>query len=253
VKGKSFALLGVVAQSSLRAADFIKLTTAALNIRKERRKKTRRVAPGKKRRRAERKMIDGKVLVLNRLWQAVNVCSMKRAISLLYQNHAYVVTNEDETLNTFNFENWKKLSSDSNNGEIIRTVSFTMKLPSIILLLFYDQLPMKEIKFSRKNIFERDKNRCQYCGRKFEAKELNIDHVIPKAAGGLTIWENVVCCCSACNHRKSNRRLEEIGMQLVKRPKRPRWHPLITMNYQRSQHPAWSNFLKITYEENERV
>ena len=195
-------------------------------------------------------MLNGKVLVLNRLWQAVNVCSTKRAISLLYQDHAHVVTNEGEMFNTFNFESWKELPTDGSDGEVVRAVSFTMKLPSIILLLFYDQLPMKEIKFSRKSIFERDKNKCQYCGKKFETKELNIDHVVPRAAGGLTVWENVVCCCSACNHRKSNRRLEEIGMQLVRKPKKPRWHPLITMYSQRPQHPAWSHFLRITYEEN---
>ncbi|MBT9133199.1 MAG: hypothetical protein DDT33_01735 [Firmicutes bacterium] len=192
-------------------------------------------------------MLNGRVLVLNRLWQAVNVCSMKRAISLLYQNNAHVVTNEDETFNTFNFESWKELPSDGSDGEVVRGVSFTMKLPTIILLLFYDQLPMKEIKFSRKNIFERDGNRCQYCGKRFESKELNIDHVIPKAAVGLTIWENVVCCCSACNHRKSNRRLEETGMQLARKPKKPRWHPLITISHQRPQHPSWNHFLKITY------
>lgn len=195
-------------------------------------------------------MLNGRVLVLNRLWQAVNVCSAKRAISLLYQDHAHVVINEDEMFNVFDFESWKEFCDDSSDGEVIRAVSFTMKLPSIILLLFYDQLPMKEIKFSRKSIFERDKNKCQYCGKKFEAKELNIDHIIPKAAGGLTIWENIVCCCSVCNHRKSNRSLEEIGMQLARKPKKPRWHPLITMNSQRVQHPSWNHFLSITYEEN---
>jgi len=192
-------------------------------------------------------VLNGRVLVLNRLWQAVNVCSMKRAISLLYQDRAHVVTNRGETLSTFNFESWKELPSDGSDGEVVRTVSFTMKLPAIILLLFYDQLPMKEIKFSRKNIFERDRNRCQYCGKRFDSKELNIDHVIPKAAGGLTIWENVVCCCSACNHRKSNRRLEETGMQLVRKPKKPRWHPLTTMSHQQEQHPSWNHFLRITY------
>jgi len=192
-------------------------------------------------------MLNGRVLVLNRLWQAVNVCSMKRAISLLYQDRACVVTNEGETLNTFNFESWKELSSNSSDGEVVRTVSFTMKLPVIILLLFYDRLSMKEIKFSRKNIFERDGNRCQYCGKRFESKELNIDHVIPKAAGGLTVWENVVCCCSACNHRKSNRKLEETEIQLVRKPKKPRWHPLITMSHRQPQHPSWNHFLRITY------
>lgn len=192
-------------------------------------------------------MLEGRVLVLNRLWQAINICNTKRAISLLYQNRARVVVAEGEIFNTFDFENWKKLSSDGSDGEVIKTVSFVMKVPSIILLLFYDQLPVKEIKFSRKNVFERDKNRCQYCGRRFETKKLNIDHVVPKAAGGLTVWENVVCCCSACNRRKSNRRLEEVGMHLVRKPEKPRWHPLITINSYQPQHPSWSHFLRITY------
>ncbi len=72
-------------------------------------------------------------------------------------------------------------------------------MPRIILLLMYDRLPKKEVKFTRHNIFERDKNTCQYCGDVFDRKDLNLDHVIPRDRGGPTTWENIVCSCIECN------------------------------------------------------
>ena len=122
------------------------------------------------------------VLVLNRLWQAVNVCTARRALTLLFQGHAQVVVNADDgSFNTFNFEQWQDLSETAPQEESVHTISFHIRVPRIILLLIYDRLPKKEVKFTRHNIFERDKNTCQYCGRVFDRKDLNLDHVIPLA------------------------------------------------------------------------
>ena len=194
-------------------------------------------------------MLDSSVLVLNRLWQAVNVCSVRRSLSLLYQGHAQVVLKDGETFNTFGFEDWKDFSMRTapEKDEVIRTVSFKVRVPRVILLLFYDRLPLNEVKFTRKNIFERDGSRCQYCGKKFDTKELNLDHVLPRARGGATTWDNVVCSCSSCNGRKGNRTLVEVGMRLIRRPRKPRWHPFITISFHRVKHESWNHFLDTAY------
>ena len=73
--------------------------------------------------------------------------------------------------------------------ESIHAISFRIRVPKIILLFLYDRMPKKEVKFTRHNIFERDKNTCQYCGKVFDRSELNLDHVVPRDRGGPTTWE----------------------------------------------------------------
>jgi len=111
-----------------------------------------------------------------------------------------------------------------------RHVSFKIRVPRVILLVMFDRLPKKEVKFTRHNIFERDRNTCQYCGRIFERKDLNLDHVIPRDRGGPTTWENIVCSCIRCNTQKANCTPAEAGMHLVRKPKRPKWRPFVQVN-----------------------
>ena len=102
------------------------------------------------------------VLVLNRLWQAVNVCTARRALTLLFQGQAQAVMNdEDGSFRTFNFSEWRNLSDSAPQEESIHAISFRIRVPRVILLLMYDRMPKKEVKFTRHNIFERDKNTCQ--------------------------------------------------------------------------------------------
>ena len=194
-------------------------------------------------------MVDGSVLVLNRLWQAVNICSVERGLSLLYLGHAQVILAEGGAFTTFGFEDWKDFSkrTATEEDEVVKTVSFKIKIPRIILLLFYDRLPRNEVKFTRKNIFERDGNRCQYCGKKFETKELNLDHVLPKSRGGLTAWKNIVCSCISCNARKGGRTLKEADMRLIKKPRKPCWHPFIIVSFPKVNHESWEHFLDMAY------
>ncbi len=194
-------------------------------------------------------MLESNVLVLNRLWQAVNVCTVKRGLSLLYQGYAQVVLKEGENFNTFGFEDWKDLSAraTTEEDEVVRAVSFQIKIPRILLLYFYDRLPLNEVKFTRRNIFERDGNRCQFCGKKFDTKELNLDHVLPKSRGGLTIWDNIVCSCFSCNARKGKRTLREVNMHLIKKPRKPRWHPFIAVSFHKVKHESWGHFLDMAY------
>ena len=188
------------------------------------------------------------VLVLNRLWQAVNVCSARRAITLLVEGRAQVVqSGHDGSFQTFDFGQWRDFSKQQPHPDCVHTISFRMRIPRVILLLLFDRLPKKEVKFTRHNIFERDRNTCQYCGESFERKDLNLDHVIPRDRGGPTTWENIVCSCVPCNTRKANQTPAEAGMRLVRKPKRPKWRPFVQINLGLHHHDSWKHFLDVAY------
>ena len=89
----------------------------------------------------------------------------------------------------------------------------------------------------------RDGNTCQYCGRELPRTELNLDHVVPRAQGGRTTWENVVCCCVDCNLSKGARTPEQAGLKLLKAPVRPRWTPTFRTNGGRVRYREWLPFL----------
>jgi 5-methylcytosine-specific restriction endonuclease McrA len=192
-------------------------------------------------------LISQQVLVLNRLWQAVNVCSAARALTLVYQGHAQVVESAKEGYLTHSFHEWREVSQAYNGHDVISTISFKIRVPKIILLLFFDRIPKKEVKFTRHNIFERDNCTCQYCGKKFDKRELNLDHVVPRDQGGQTTWENIVCSCIDCNSRKANRTPQMAGMKLLRKPRRPRWRPFLNVHFNRCGEDAWKHFLDLAY------
>ncbi len=190
------------------------------------------------------------VLVLNRLWQAVNVVGAKRAFSILSRGHAQVVHVSDEDYRVFSMLDWIDFSSTNPSidpSAVVHTVRHTIRVPRVILLSVFDKLPCKELKLTRNNVFERDRNRCQYCWKVFDRRSLNLDHVIPRHSGGKTTWENVVCSCVPCNTRKGNRLPHEAGMRLFRKPTRPRWRPVISQVINRPGHQHWKGFLDIAY------
>src|SRR6266536_3759570 len=192
--------------------------------------------------------LNSQVLVLNRLWQAVNICSARRAFALIYAGHAHVVSSDDaNNFMTHDFESWRDFSMTAPEHEMVTTISWKIRVPRVIVLLFFDHMPKKEVKFTRHNIFERDKNTCQYCGRVFERKDLNLDHVIPRDRGGPTTWENIVCSCIECNTLKANRTPQEAGMHMVRKPKRPKWRPFVQITFSLHQHDSWKHFIDLAY------
>jgi 5-methylcytosine-specific restriction endonuclease McrA len=188
-------------------------------------------------------MIDTNVLVLNRLFQAIQVTSVRKAFCLLYKGHVRAVA-PDYT--TYDWEDWVDIPPQSNEDSII-TPTLHIRIPRVVLLVDFDRLPRHEVRFTRKNIFYRDRNRCQYCGHKFQTRDLNLDHVVPLSRGGKSTWENVVCCCIKCNSRKGGLLPEEAGMHLIRSAVKPRWHPLVKISFTTGQYEAWKNFLDIAY------
>jgi len=188
------------------------------------------------------------VLVLNRFWQAVNIVGVRRALSLLVQGHAEVIHQEDGNYQVVDFDHW--MSEDESlpwdDEFCLHTVRRIIRLPKVIILKFFDRLPIKEVKFHRKNVFERDHHTCQYCGKKFGESKLNLDHVIPRHHGGRTSWENVVTSCIPCNSRKANRLPHEAGMRLIRKPARPRWRPFVSFAQDQIKHKSWDYFLNLS-------
>lgn len=182
--------------------------------------------------------LGGKSLVLNRSFLPVHVTTVRRAFSLLYRGVAKAV---DEHYQTFDFADWASVSTLER--EAIGVIRGSVRVPRVILLVAFDRVPRREVRFSRHNIFMRDGNACQYCGRRKTRSELNLDHVVPRSRGGLTTWENIVCACLDCNRLKGGRSPEEAGMRLRRRPGRPAWTPFIARSLAGTCYREWRPFL----------
>ena len=138
----------------------------------------------------------GHVLVLNASYEPLNITTWRRALVMMLKGKA------------------ESLESDSE-----RTVRPGTNLPTVIRLRQFVHVPFRQLPLTRRNIFHRDGNFCQYCGCCSE--QLSIDHVVPRSRGGADTWENVTTACLRCNVRKGNRTPQEAGMLLRQVPRRP--------------------------------
>jgi 5-methylcytosine-specific restriction endonuclease McrA len=181
-------------------------------------------------------------LVLNRNWQPVNVATVARALVLLWNEAARIVDVAD--YETFSWNDWSQLRPRDGDA-FVQAISVRLRVPEVIALTEYDRLPASAATFSRRNIFKRDRYVCQYCGGQPETGELTIDHIVPRAQGGVSSWTNCVLACVTCNKRKSDRTPREAGMQLRKQPIRPMWKPVYADHHVRLE--SWSKFVSEVY------
>lgn len=184
-------------------------------------------------------VLNTKVLVLNRSYLPIHVTSVRRAFALLYQGLAHAV---DAQYRTFDFTGWSELAA-AEHEETVGLVDRVIRVPRVILLLVYDRVPRRHVRFSRYNIYGRDRSVCQYCGHQFPRSELNLDHVVPRSQGGRSCWENVVCSCLACNRRKGGRTPEQAGMRLLRPVRRPQWTPFMIEMFSLRRYEDWKPFL----------
>ena len=199
--------------------------------------------------------LESSVLVLNKFFAAVHIVNAKRAFTMLCKESAEVVSIDDGQYNSYDFTSWVDVSvfkaecelPNEDRYESIKTFSLEVRVPKIIRLVVYDKLPKATVKFNRKNIFARDKNRCQYCGKKVPTSELSLDHVIPRTQGGTSNWKNIVCACTNCNKHKGGRRPEEAGMKLICKPVKPNHCPLIQLKLGSNKYNSWKQFLNNAY------
>ena len=187
-------------------------------------------------------MLSQSVLVLNRSWLAIHVCDVKRALTLLALDLARVVTEEYET---HDFQSWRELSQYARENTL-NTPRFKLLIPEVIVLTRYNSVPPRRVKFSRRNIFERDRYTCQYCDRSPVRSELSVDHVVPKSRGGSTTWTNVVLACTECNARKRDRLPADAGMHLQRPPREPAWRPGGSFHVS-VRRRSWTRFVDTVY------
>ncbi len=163
------------------------------------------------------------VLLLNITYEPLRIIDWKKAITMLCLGKVEVI---------------------EEYGRDIHSVSFTIKLPSVVRLLRMVKRPKTPVKFSRQNIYARDRYKCQYCGDRFSSEDLTYDHVIPKSRGGKTQWKNIVTCCIECNRKKGGRIPSEASMKLIRKPKRPTWVPAIRITIGFREIPqTWRDYL----------
>jgi len=163
-----------------------------------------------------------RTLLLNQGFEPVATISWQRAVCLLTLGKVEVV--EEYDLN-------------------IRSVYLVIKMPAVVRLISRLRRQRQRVKFSRQNVLARDRWRCQYCGQKKRTVELTYDHVVPRAQGGKTSWENIVTACEDCNARKANRTPRQAGMKLRATPARPDWVPVFVIPLTGSVPDQWASYL----------
>jgi len=211
------------------------------------------------------------VLVLNRFWAPVDVTSLSEAITKLWktcsddsahkgQPKARII-DPNLDFQTFTWADWAELAP-IDGEDCIRGIGQSFRIFDVIQLTEYDKQPTQRLHFSRRTIWRRDGQHCQYCNIKCSEKPGNegtIDHVIPKAQGGVTTWENCVLCCVTCNAQKADRRPEQAikgkknniewrgpsPMKLLSVPKKPRM--TILRGDRKNMRKNWNHFISEAY------
>lgn len=145
-----------------------------------------------------------RTLVLNAGYEPLSVVNYRRALLLVLNNKATVISETDEH---------------------VHSVSFSVPKPSVIILNRYIRPPSpRQRSASRIGVLRRDDYTCAYCNEYADT----VDHVVPRSHKGPSDWYNLVACCARCNHRKGNRSLNQLGWSLNFTPGPParhhRWH-----------------------------
>ncbi len=172
--------------------------------------------------------LEASVLVLNKLYMAVHIISVRRAICLLCKDAAEVVSLEEGQFATYDFSTWRELSEyrarhfRQEDDDWIRTVNSEIQVPRVIRLMAYEKLP-------------------------FPTSELSLDHVIPRSQGGYNTWDNIVCACVGCNVRKGGRTPKQAGLTLIRKPEKPRRSPLLNLKLTHRKYQSWRTFLENAY------
>jgi len=192
---------------------------------------------------ASEPVLSQRTLVLNRSWMAVTTTTVRRAMTLVYQEVARIIC--PDSYETHDLDSWSALAV-ARDEPCIRTVKRRLRVPEVIVLTIYDGMPKRRVAFSRRNLYRRDTYTCQYCGAQPGTEELTIDHIVPRSHGGRTTWLNCVLACVDCNMRKANRALDRTGMRLRRRPGEPRWSWDVEISMGRRR-ASWEHFLSERY------
>lgn len=184
-------------------------------------------------------VLDQPTLVLNKTWTPITVESVRDAITKASKENAKII--DPVTFQTYTWKEWTEVKV--NDGEdFISTVNGRIRVPDVIVLSQYEKVHSRNLVFNRRNLFARDHNTCQYCGKKLKTSDCTLDHVIPQCQGGPSTWENCTIACVDCNVRKGGRTPKQASMRLIRAPFKPKWSPVFRT---RVIKPVWGQFLNV--------
>ena len=162
-------------------------------------------------------------LLLSQGYQPVKIISWRRAMCMSFLGKVEVVS--------------------THPGREVRTVSRSYPAPAVVRLVKHYRMGPQVVRFSRRNVYLRDRFICQYCQQRFSERELTLDHVVPRSQGGPTSWTNVVASCGSCNRKKGNRTPEQARMPLMHEPVKPSWLPPSAQLGLRTVPEVWEDWI----------
>ena len=183
------------------------------------------------------------VLVLNRNWQAISITTPAQAYGQMASDAATGLDiQHHDWMVPVDWDTWLTLPVREQDISI-GTARGPVRVPTVIVLSRYADVPIHRPKFSARNVWLRDGGKCQYTGRALTRGEGNIDHIIPVSRGGTTNWENCVLACRKINTRKADRTPSEAGLTLLRPPEAPRAVPITQTLENIHDIPDWEVFL----------
>jgi 5-methylcytosine-specific restriction endonuclease McrA len=198
--------------------------------------------------------IENKLLCLslNSLWQPIDQKTVRESIcSLVSGDFVALDINYSRAGEEYDFSTPIELSPVDWQKWItlpvrpfdfsISSTRLTVRVPTVIVAKNFSKMPLKKMRLSIENVRSRDKNTCQYTGRKLKDGEGNVDHVIPKFLGGTESWENLVFCDKKINARKGRSSINEMGLKLIREPQEPPMIPALFL-FRSSKHRDWAHF-----------
>ena len=182
-------------------------------------------------------------LILNSGWLPVRVSTVADAITKMFKGEAKAV---DDDYAVWDFDSWTELRAKESEP-VIHTATMAIKVPEIVVLTRYSQAHGRKIVFSRMNIYRRDNWTCCYCGCTPGARELTIDHIVPRSKGGKSEWTNCVLACTDCNRRKDSKSVEDAGLKMLWQPYKPTWSPRMVIKKVVNTPASWEKFVSDAY------
>ncbi len=200
-------------------------------------------------------VLNRPTLVLNKGWTPIEALPIRKVMKTVFTGRGVFLDPVDYSQH--DIASWIKLPVGADEPGI-DLMTRRIRSPEIMLLTDFNRIPTRTVVFCRRNLWRRDRRRCQYCGCEPTGDDITVDHVLPRSKGGESTFENCVLSCTACNLKKGNRLLAQSGMKLQRRkhlstgewttvfydiPKHPIWNPLYALR--RKTFPkSWAAFLR---------
>ena len=161
------------------------------------------------------------VLVLSASFQPLSIVSAKRAVQLMRENKATAL---------------------DLSGRLLHSATESIEVPYVVLLTYMvKQGNTTRTGFSRHGVLVRDNFQCLYCGD----SATTIDHVVPRALGGKSTYDNCVAACQPCNSKKANKTLSQMGWNVPERTLVAPSHlaNMLTKAKDESRLNVWKNYI----------